>query len=147
MRKSSVAVTLGLLALAAPLMTGCDADVASNQDVRACIDQHNKVVDEKYCSQQHGGADFGGGTQSSGNSNGSLLQDMLLYHWIFGGSYNNGYAYGYDRRPRPGFIYVSPRSDVGSTIVRSGSASVARSATISRGGFGGGFGGGEGAGE
>jgi len=134
--KKSKSVILGALALAAAAsMIGCDDD--KQQDVKSCVDKNNQIVDDRFCQAQPQ-------TANGQNPNDDhLLRDILIYHYVFGGTFNSrpGYVYGGGYRPvSPSVIYVSPYSSTGSTIRSYGSA---RSySSVSRGGFGSSFSGG-----
>jgi hypothetical protein len=136
--KKSKSVILGTIALAAAAsMTACDDQ--PQQDVRSCTDRNGQIVDDSLCQAQSQ-------TANGQNPNDDhLLRDILIYHWVFGGTFNSrpGYVYGGGYRPEsPSIIYVSPRSSTGSSIVSSGSA---RSySSVSRSGFGNSFSGGSG---
>jgi hypothetical protein len=136
--KKSKSVILGAIALAAAAsLTACDDQ--PQQDVRACTDRNGQIVDDSFCQAQPQ-------TANGQNPNDDhIIRDILLYHYVFGGSFNGGRVYGGGYRPSPSVIYVSPRSSTGSSIVSSGSA---RSySSVSRGGFGGSFSGGDSGGE
>lgn len=71
MKKSS-SITLGLLAaVAMAVTTGC-----RRTEVRDCVDQNNRIVDEKFCKgqqpQQQQSTSHGGG--------------FVPYYWMYGGS-------------------------------------------------------------
>jgi hypothetical protein len=134
MRKTQV-ITLGILAAAA-LAIGCD----DHKDVKACVDKSGKMVADWNCQQQPQTAN------GQNPSDDNLVRNLLIYRWVYGGNYSNGYVSGYVYQPAPSIIYVSPHSSEGSSIVSSGSAR-AYSSSVSRGGFGSSFSGGEAAGE
>jgi hypothetical protein len=67
MKKSS-SITLTLLAAAASLsMSAC-----KRTEVRDCVDQNHRIVDDRYCDQQGGR-----GTYVPGG--------MMPYYWLYGG--------------------------------------------------------------
>lgn len=131
--KKSKSIFLGVLALAASAaMNGCDDN--PTQDVKSCVDQQGHVVDEKFCQAQPQ-------TANGQNPNDDhLLRDLLIYHWLFGGSFNGGTVYGGSYRPTPNIVYYGAFSSTGSAIRSAGSARTYTS--VSRGGFGSSFGGG-----
>lgn len=141
--KRSKSIILGALAVAATLgMVGCQDDQPT-QDVRSCVDKNGQVVDDSYCTGQQQTAN------GQNPNNDHIIRDILLYHWLFGGNFNNTggrvVVYGGGFRPAPSMIYVSPRSSTGMSIVSSGSS--ARYTSVTRGGFGSSFHGATGGGE
>jgi hypothetical protein len=115
MKRSTQVVTPLLAATALALLTGC-----RQPDMQRCVDENNKVVDDKLCQQQ------GQQPQQRPDGHGSFLF-VPIYHYYYGGY--GGYGLGTtvvggSYTPIPGRTY----------------------STTTRGGFGSSFGGGEGEG-
>jgi hypothetical protein len=105
MKKSS-SVTLTLLAAVAALAT----TACSRTEVRDCVDQNRRIVDDRKCEQRGGGGYVSGG--------------YLPYYWLYSGRSGG----------RIGDMVVG-----GSTAPRAGVRSVS-GRSVSRGGFGHSFG-------
>ena len=115
--KRSPKVTAPLLAsLALAMTTGC-----RKPEMQRCVDENNKVVDDKLCANQPqaGAPDYG-----RPNGHGGFIPFVPLYHYYYGGW--GGYGLGTlvgggSNTPAEGHSYIN------STGVRSGTV---------RGGFG-----------
>ena len=119
--KRSAAVTAPLLAsVALAITTGC-----RKPEMQRCVDENNKVVDDKLCANQP--AQANGQTNDPQHQNpgvGGFIPYVPLYHYYYGGW--GGYGLGSlvgggSTAPAEGHSYIN------STGVRSGTA---------RGGFG-----------
>jgi hypothetical protein len=116
--KRSTKVTAPLLAsLALAMTTGC-----RKPEMQRCVDENNKVVDDKLCADQPAQAD----DQQHQNPGvgGGFIPYVPLYHYYYGGW--GGYALGSlvgggSTRPAEGHSYIN------STGVKTGTV---------RGGFG-----------
>ena len=135
MRRSSQ-VTAPLLASAAlALLAGCQ-----KPEMQRCVDENNKVVDDKLCADQTVQPANLNGQQPRRDPNGVLIPFIPLYHYYYGGYGGFGLGStvgGGSNTPISGHTYSS--------------SSGARTSGTSRGGFGstfsgrgsGGHGGGE----
>lgn len=107
MKKSS-SVTLTLLAAVAALATtGC-----TKKETRNCIDQNNRIIEDRYCEQQPVTGYYGG---------------SYPYYWRYGGS-SGGHigdlVFGGSSTPTPGRTAVSgsvSRGGFGSSAGEAGS--------------------------
>jgi hypothetical protein len=115
--KRSAKVTAPLLAsLALSMTTGC-----RKPEMQRCVDENNKVVDDKLCANQPqaGTPDYG-----RPNGGGGFVPYIPLYHYYYGGWGGFGLGSlvgGGSNAPAEGHSYIN------STGVRSGTT---------RGGFG-----------
>ncbi len=107
MKKSS-SVTLTLLAAVAALST----TACSRTEVRDCVDQNRRIVDDRYCEQN--------GSTTGGHAGGGFMPYYWLYNGSSGGRVGDSVVGG-ALAPTPGAKAVSGRS-------------------VSRGGFGHSFG-------
>ncbi len=121
--KRSLQVTAPLLASAAlALLAGC-----RKPEMQRCVDENNKVVDDKLCANQPPGqpANLNGQQQPRRDPNGVLIPFILPYHFYYGGY--GGYGLGStvgggSNTPLSGHTYAG--------------SSGARTGGTSRGGFG-----------
>ena len=141
MRRSRQVAAPLLTATALAFLAGC-----RQPEMQRCVDENNKVVDDKLCENQPGDAAQQRQLQEQQNGqrqhNGlGILPYIALYHYYYGGGGGRGIGspvFGGTTAPVAGRTYVNGSG------VRSGT---------SRGGFGrsfssgGAHGGGEGAGE
>ena len=123
--KRSAQVTAPLLAAAAlSMLTGC-------RQMQRCVDEHNNVVDDKFCKDQPNQSPTPGGS-------GGVIPIYPIYRYYYGGYGGFGIgsqAGGGSFTPSPGVRYTT-RGGFGSSFAEGGSHS--------SGGEGGGHGGGSG---
>ncbi len=124
MRRSAQVAAPLLASTALALLSGCHAD-----EMQRCVDENNKVVDDKLCAGQPADAAQQRQLQEQQNRerqhNGlGILPYIVLYHYYYGGSGGRSpgsYVTGGTTTPIPGRAYVNGSG------VRSGTT---------RGGFG-----------
>jgi len=142
MRRSTQVAAPLLASTALALLSGCH-----QPEMQRCIDENNKVVDDKLCASQPGDAEQQRRIQEQQNQqrqhNGvGILPFIPLYHYYYGGFGGRGIGSsvtGGTLSPLAGHSYSSgtSRGGFGRTFSEGGSHS----------GSGGGHGGGEGAGS
>src|SRR5579872_1959701 len=81
----------------------------------ACLDNQSRVVDDKYCDQAWIEQQRQLAQQQH---NDQMLQDLMLYRFMFGGTVNNGYYNGGLTYLPPGYGYM-PYSSYNTYVVRS----------------------------
>ena len=125
--KRSLQVSAPLLAAAAlTVLGGC-----RKPEMKRCVDENNKVVDESFCKNQQGLQGNGSGTTSGSRGGGGVMFFPYRYYYGGGGGYGLGSrVYGGSTSPLAGHSYSSSTS-------RGGFGST-------HGGEGGGHGGGSG---
>jgi hypothetical protein len=126
MRRSAYVFAPLLASAAVALSSGCHQQA----DPQRCVDEHNQVVDQKFCANLPPGA-ISSGTQSNGGGyfggGGVFYPHMYRYYYGGGGGWGLGsYVNGGSYTPLAGHSY--------STSARGMSAS-----GTSRGGFGSSF--------
>ncbi len=139
MRRSTQVAAPLLASTALALLSGCH-----QPEMQRCIDENNKVVDDKFCANQPGDAEQQHRLQAQQQQHNGvgILPFIPLYHYYYGGFGGRGIGSsvtGGTLSPLAGHSYSggTSRGGFGRTFSTGGSHS----------GSGGGHGGGEGAGS